>query len=1176
VGTSGVDHIQGLDGNDRLQGLGGNDILDGGNGFDRAVYSDAAAGINFNLASGTVNGAAAGVGTDTLIGIEGIVGTAFNDAFDPTGFTGDSGVPGTPIGFNEFEGGAGDDTITASVNAQGATLTRVSYASASAAVTVDLSLGTGHGTAAGDAANVGTDTFIGNVGNVIGSRFDDTLTGSTNAAGTVEVFDPRAGDDAINGGGGFDRVDYNNDLTVTAGITVNMANGTVVGDSSIGSDTLRSVEAVRGTNFADTYVATGFGAGSINAGSNGSFNEFTGNGGNDTITGNGNTRLNFNNATGAVTVNIATGTDSGDASVGSDTFSGVNAVMGSMFNDTITGSGNTSSTETFTGLAGNDLIDGGGGFDISSYNNLYYTTGSVAVNMAAGIVVGDASSGTDTLRSIEGIQGTNFNDTYDATGFGVSGALNVGNNGTFNQFEGVGGNDTITGNGNTRIIYSSAAAGVTINLQAGNATGDASVGNDTYTGVNSATGSAFADTYNAAGFVGGVGASNTGNFNLFEGLAGNDTITGNGNTRIAYAQAAAAVTVDLSLGTAHGTAGGDVANVGTDTITGGVNSVQGSNFNDTLIGGTGNELFFGGSGNDSISTGGGSDQITGQAGNDTIDGGTGTDIAFYTGPMSAYAITTPGAGQTQVADSLTTRDGTDLLTNVEVLQFSNAAILLSSGSSVSPIDISAINLNLNTPLTGTGSDDFLAVGGNIFGHQVDLGAGNDTVILANPSGYMLNLVNVENLTGSSGDDFVSLVNAAAGLVVDLGGGNDTINVANGVNSLNVTNVENVNTNDFTGVAFNDTLTLLNDVSGLSVNLEQGDNTLNLAVGVSSFTNIFNVQHINGTASDDTLTITNGVFEPGNNPTIDLGAGNNTLQLGGGGTFTLLNVQHLTADGTDGSVTLNNDVTGLFVDLGAGNDHLGLANGTNSISVTNVENISGSDFSGTASDDTLNLLNNVSGGVTVDLGPGSNTVNLAAGSNTFDNLYNIGHVNGMSSDDTLTIQGNTDGTIDLGDGNDTLNLNGGSFGLTVANVENINGSANFDTITIGNAVTGSATVTAGVGADAITASAGQDNFRFTSVADSTINGQADTVVNFDASQDKFIFAGITVTGGQIDYVGAGAFEGGNHASAVLQNIGPGNDVLNIDINGDGVMDSADMVVNLTNLNGTLHSSNFLLA
>ena len=64
--------------------------------------------------------------------------------------------------------------------------------------------------------------------------------------------------------------------------------------------------------------------------------------------------------------------------------------------------------------------------------------------------------GTDTLRSIEGIQGTNFADTYDATGYGTAGALNIGNNGTFNQFEGLGGNDIITGNGNTRVIYANA------------------------------------------------------------------------------------------------------------------------------------------------------------------------------------------------------------------------------------------------------------------------------------------------------------------------------------------------------------------------------------------------------------------------------------------------------------------------------------------------------------------------------------------------------------------------------------------------------------------------------------------------------------------------------------------------------------------------------------------------
>jgi hypothetical protein len=123
-------------------------------------------------------------------------------------------------------------------------------------------------------------------------------------------------------------------------------------------------------------------------------------------------------------------------------------------------------------------------------------------------------------------------------------------------------------------------------MAAGTATGDASIGTDTFTGVNSVFGSAGADTYVATGFVGGVGAFNSADFNIFEGLAGNDTITGNGNTRVIYANASAAVTVDLSLGTAYGTAAGDLASIGTDVITGGVNSVTGSAFGDTLTAAT--------------------------------------------------------------------------------------------------------------------------------------------------------------------------------------------------------------------------------------------------------------------------------------------------------------------------------------------------------------------------------------------------------------------------------------------------------------------------------------------------------------------------------------------------------------------------------------------------------------
>src|SRR6185312_11702331 len=101
------------------------------------------------------------------------------------------------------------------------------------------------------------------------------------------------------------------------------------------------------------------------------------------------------------------------------------AVMATMFDDILFGSNNTAATETFTGLAGNDYIDGRGGFDIASYNNIYFTTGAVTIDMAAGTATGDLSIGTDTLRNIEAIQGTGFADTYVATGYGQAGALNI-------------------------------------------------------------------------------------------------------------------------------------------------------------------------------------------------------------------------------------------------------------------------------------------------------------------------------------------------------------------------------------------------------------------------------------------------------------------------------------------------------------------------------------------------------------------------------------------------------------------------------------------------------------------------------------------------------------------------------------------------------------------------------
>ena len=87
--------------------------------------------------------------------------------------------------------------------------------------------------------------------------------------------------------------------------------------------------------------------------------------------------------------------------------------------------------------------------------------------------------------------------------------------GTFNEFEGFGGDDVITGNGNTRLTFNQATSGVTVDFVTGIASGDASVGEDHFTGVNSVTGSHFGDTLfgsdnppgPAEGFVGMAGAT---------------------------------------------------------------------------------------------------------------------------------------------------------------------------------------------------------------------------------------------------------------------------------------------------------------------------------------------------------------------------------------------------------------------------------------------------------------------------------------------------------------------------------------------------------------------------------------------------------------------------------------------------------------------------------------------
>ncbi len=127
-GQGGNDQVSGLGGDDRLNGGVGNDLLNGGTGIDTADYSSGVLGgqsftgatagvtVNLNLTGAQATG---GAGSDTLVSIENLIGTNFNDTFIIDGtenstFNGGNGndyVEVNHYGLDTLNGDAGNDTL---------------------------------------------------------------------------------------------------------------------------------------------------------------------------------------------------------------------------------------------------------------------------------------------------------------------------------------------------------------------------------------------------------------------------------------------------------------------------------------------------------------------------------------------------------------------------------------------------------------------------------------------------------------------------------------------------------------------------------------------------------------------------------------------------------------------------------------------------------------------------------------------------------------------------------------------------------------------------------------------------------------------------------------------------------------------------------------------------------
>jgi Ca2+-binding RTX toxin-like protein len=118
-GGTGNDQIFGDGGNDALRGQEGDDLIDGGDGFDIVHYNLASGAVDVDLAAGygKDHDASGNSGTDTLVNIEQVRGSNFDDSLAGdagsnvlNGIGGDDTIDGR-AGFDFLIGGSGNDKL---------------------------------------------------------------------------------------------------------------------------------------------------------------------------------------------------------------------------------------------------------------------------------------------------------------------------------------------------------------------------------------------------------------------------------------------------------------------------------------------------------------------------------------------------------------------------------------------------------------------------------------------------------------------------------------------------------------------------------------------------------------------------------------------------------------------------------------------------------------------------------------------------------------------------------------------------------------------------------------------------------------------------------------------------------------------------------------------------------
>lgn len=252
--------------------------------------------------------------------------------------------------------------------------------------------------------------------------------------------------------------------------------------------------------------------------------------------------------------------------------------------------------------------------------------------------------------------------------------------------------------------------------------------------------------------------------NVITGNVGNNILNGNGGTdTVSYANANAAVAVNLALTTQQATG------FGSDTLSNFENMI-GSGFADQLTGNGGNNRIDGGAGNDVVTGAAGNDSLLGSAGDDKLNGDDGDDL--LNGNTGNDTLTGGNGSDTYYCDSaadIVVESGT-VTTEIDTV---NSTVAWTLGARLENLTLSG-----TAAINGGGNSSNNKITGNAAANLLNGYAGNDTLIGGDGSDTLIGGAGTDSLTGGLGADGFTL-NSTVGsdIISDFLSGTDKIRIS---------------------------------------------------------------------------------------------------------------------------------------------------------------------------------------------------------------------------------------------------------------------------------------------------------------------------------------------------------------------------------------------------------------